>query len=109
MYAEVSPDGPDHYAVVAEKLAAMHLVSPALTPEDLARISARTLFMVGDDDEVTLEHAIATYRAIPNAELAVVPGTSHGLLVEKPDLVNAMLLDFLTQEPVATLAPIRRS
>ncbi len=40
--------------------------------------------MVGDDDEVTLEHAAAMYRGIPTAELAVVPGTSHGLLVEKP-------------------------
>src|SRR5947199_301439 len=34
--------------------------------------------MIGDDDEVTLEHAIAMYRGLPEAELAVVPGTSHG-------------------------------
>ena len=40
--------------------------------------------MVGDDDEVRLEHAVAMYRAIGDAELMVVPGTSHGLLVEKP-------------------------
>jgi hypothetical protein len=26
--------------------------------------------MVGDDDEVRLEHAVAMYRSIPNAELA---------------------------------------
>jgi pimeloyl-ACP methyl ester carboxylesterase len=108
MYAEISPDGPEHFAIVSRKLAAMHLVGPALDSEDLAKISARTLFMVGDDDEVTLEHAVATSRAIPDAELAVVPGTSHGLLVEKPDLVNAMLLDFLLHDAVPTLAPIRR-
>jgi hypothetical protein len=42
--------------------------------------------MVGDDDEVRLEHALAMYRGIPDAELIVVSGTSHGLLVEKPDL-----------------------
>jgi pimeloyl-ACP methyl ester carboxylesterase len=108
MYKEVSPDGPDHYEVVAKKLADMHLVGPSLTPEDLAKIRARTLFMVGDDDEVTLEHAVATYRAIPDAELAVVPRTSHGLLVEKPELVNMLLVDFLSQDPVPTVAPIRR-
>jgi pimeloyl-ACP methyl ester carboxylesterase len=65
--------------------------------------------MIGDDDEVTLEHAVALYRGLPNGELAVVPGTSHGLLVEKPDLCNTMIVEFLTTDPVATLAPIRRA
>jgi pimeloyl-ACP methyl ester carboxylesterase len=65
--------------------------------------------MVGDDDEVTLEHAVEMYRPLPNAELAIVPGTSHGLLVEKPDLCNGLIIDFLTTEPVPTLAPIRRA
>jgi pimeloyl-ACP methyl ester carboxylesterase len=64
--------------------------------------------MIGDDDEVTLEHASAMYRALPDAELAVVPGTSHGLLHEKPALCNTMIVDFLTTDPVPTFAPIRR-
>jgi pimeloyl-ACP methyl ester carboxylesterase len=64
--------------------------------------------MVGDDDEVRLEHVIEMYRSLPNGELAVVPGTSHGLLVEKPQLCNRILLDFLEHEAAPTLAPIRR-
>jgi pimeloyl-ACP methyl ester carboxylesterase len=48
------------------------------------------------------------YRAPPHGELAVVPGTSHGLLVEKPELCNRMIVDFLTTDPVETFAPIRR-
>jgi hypothetical protein len=40
---------------------------------------------------------------------AFVPGTSHGLLVEKPDLCNLLIEDFLTKEPVQTFAPIRRA
>ena len=64
--------------------------------------------MVGDDDAVVLEHAIAPCRALPHGELAVVPGTSHGLLVEKPELCNRMIVDFLTTDPVETFAPIRR-
>ncbi|HYZ81360.1 MAG TPA: alpha/beta hydrolase [Solirubrobacteraceae bacterium] len=108
-YAEVSPDGPDHYAVIVSKLAHMHLHEPTLSTEDLRQVEARTLVMVGDDDEVRLEHAIAMYRAIPEAELMVVPGTSHGLLVEKPDLCNEVILTFLTTDPVPTMAPIRRA
>jgi len=63
---------------------------------------------VADDDEVRLEHAIEAYRSLPAAELAVVPGTSHGLLVEMPGLCNLLITEFLTKEPVPTFAPIRR-
>ena len=107
-YAELSPDGPDHYQVVVEKLASMHSLEPALTTGDLSGVACRTLVMVADDDEVRLEHALAMYRSLPNGELAVVPGTSHGLLVEKPNLCNQVITDFLTTDPVETLAPIRR-
>jgi len=108
-YGEVSPDGKEHFKVVEKKLDQMHALGPTLTKEDLKSISCRTLVMVSDDDEVPLEHAIDFYRAVPDAELAVVPGTSHGLLVEKPDLCNKILLDFLTKDPIATFAPIRRA
>lgn len=109
LYGEISPDGPDHYQVVVEKLQRMHDAGPSLTAADLDQISARTLVMLGDDDEVVLEHAIALYRGIADAELAVIPGTSHGLLVEKPALCNSIMIDFLTQDPVPTMAPIRRA
>jgi hypothetical protein len=107
-YSEVSPDGRAHYPVVAAKLARMHAQEPSLTPEDVHKVTTRTLVSVGDDDQVRLEHAIGLYRTVPDCELAVVPGASHGLLVEKPKLCNAIIIDFLSAEPIATLAPIRR-
>jgi pimeloyl-ACP methyl ester carboxylesterase len=108
-YSEVSPDGLAHYPIVAAKLARMHAEGPSLTRENLGRLATRTLVMVGDDDQVRLEHAIQMYGAVPDCELAIVPGTSHGLLVEKPELCNRIILDYLSNEPVATLAPIRRA
>jgi pimeloyl-ACP methyl ester carboxylesterase len=107
-YGEVSPDGIGHYAAVVEKLARAHLEGPTLTAGDLAGIGRRALVMMADDEEVTLEHAVEFYRALPAGELAIVPGTSHGLLVEKPDLCHRIILDFLDNDPVPTLAPIRR-
>jgi pimeloyl-ACP methyl ester carboxylesterase len=74
----------------------------------MARIGTRTLVLVADDDEVRLEHAVEMYRCVPDAELAVVPGPSHGLLVEKTDLCNQIIVRFLAEDPVPTLAPIRR-
>ena len=42
--------------------------------------------------------AAAIARALPEAQLAIVPGTSHALPMEKPELVNRLLLDFLADE-----------
>jgi pimeloyl-ACP methyl ester carboxylesterase len=109
MYEAASPDGPEHWPVVVQKLVAMYAVEPNISPEALAGIDARTLVLVADDDLMTLEHSIALYRGLPNAELAVVPGTSHALLMEKADLCNRLILEFLGSDPVPTMMPIRRA
>lgn len=108
-YAEVSPDGADHFRVVATKIGEMAAREPNLKAADLAAVTARSLVMFSDDDLVTMSHVVEMYDALPNAELAVVPGTSHFLTQEKPHLVNALVLDFLTREPVKTVAAIRRA
>lgn len=108
-YKELSPDGLAHLPVVIKKLNEMHTNGPNLTQTDLQNITCRTLVMIGDDDEVTLEHAINFYRNLPVGEFAVIPGTSHGLLMEKPDICNQIMLDFMTLDPVPTFAPIRRA
>lgn len=107
-YAEVSPDGPDHLSVVARKLARMWAEEPTLTERELGDIAAPTLVMAGDDDVVSLEHTVALYRGLPSSELAVVPGSSHLLLLEKPPLCNTIIAEFLTVDAVPTLLPIRR-
>ena len=69
---------------------------------------APTLVLAGDDDMISLDHTSALFRAIPNSELAVVPGTSHALPMEKPELVNRLILDFLEKDPPRTFMPLRR-
>lgn len=108
-YGEVSPDGEAHFAVVVRKDFELSSREPNLTVEQIATVSHRTLIMVADDDITTVEHQFEFYRALPDGELAVVPGTSHFLLQEKPELCNAIILDFLLNEPVPTVAPIHRS
>jgi pimeloyl-ACP methyl ester carboxylesterase len=108
-YGAVSPDGIDHFKVVAAKIGELAAVEPNLQASELAKVTCRSLVMFSDDDLVTPQHMIDMYAALPNAELAIVPGTSHFLNQEKPELVNQLLVDFLTKEPVATVAPIRRA
>jgi pimeloyl-ACP methyl ester carboxylesterase len=108
-YGEVSPDGEEHFPVVATKIGEMAASEPNLDVSELGKVTQRSLVVFSDDDLMTLSHAVQMYDALPNAELAVVPGTSHFLTQEKADLVNKIVLDFLTQEPVPTIAAIRRA
>jgi pimeloyl-ACP methyl ester carboxylesterase len=108
-YGEVSPDGEEHFTLVATKIGEMAAREPDLQASELAKVTPPTLVMFSDDDLMTMTHVVEMYEALPNAELAVVPGTSHFLTQEKPHLVNALVLDFLTNEPVQTVAAIRRA
>src|SRR5882757_7557254 len=108
-YGEVSPDGEAHFPVVASKIVTMLTGAPALAQADLGGVSSRTLLMAGDEDAVSLDDTVALYNGIPDAELAIVPGTTHFLLREKPDLCNAIILDFLTGAPVPAVPPVRRA
>jgi pimeloyl-ACP methyl ester carboxylesterase len=108
-YGEVPPDGEAHFRVVVEKTAEMERTDPALAESELGKVKARTLVMFGDDDLMTMEHVNATYEGIPDSELAIVPGTSHFLLQEKPALCNEIIAQFLTDDAVPTVAAIRRA
>ncbi|HEV8651607.1 MAG TPA: alpha/beta hydrolase [Actinomycetes bacterium] len=97
-HGAVSPDGPEHFPVIAAKLHRMHSEEPTLTVADLAGYPGPTLVMVGDDDdEIPMEHTLALRQGLPRAQLAVVPGTSHGLLADKPELCNRLIVEFLTE------------
>jgi pimeloyl-ACP methyl ester carboxylesterase len=51
---------------------------PGYTFEDLGRITAPTLILVGDRDHFcTVEEGVTAYRALNQGELAVLPGTGH--------------------------------
>ena len=94
-YEAVSPDGPGHWPIAFAKFKEMAATQPQISVEDLSRIDAPTLVLVGDDDMVRHEHTLSLFRAIPNSELAVVPGASHGVVMEKPEIVNRLILDFI--------------
>lgn len=103
-YAALSPDGREHFPIVFDKLARAIIDTPQ-TLADLARISAPTLIMAGDDDLVSVEHEEAMRAAVQDGQLAIVPGTSHGLPLEKSELVARLILDFLADEQAPKFMP----
>ena len=108
-YGERSPDGPEHFPEVLSKSVAMFESEPTLTTEDLKRIAAPTLVVSADDELVRLDHTCSMYEALPAGQLAVVPGSSHALPMEKPGEVARLVLEFLAATlPPQTFMPIRR-
>ncbi len=61
---------------------------------EMARITAPTLIVSGDEDDPTLEPSLLMKRTIPTAGLAMLPNTGHMLNLEDPPLFNRLLEDF---------------
>jgi len=107
MYAHASPDGPEHFPEVWKKVRTMW-AEPFDWTAKVKRIVAPTLVICGDDDYITVAHAEEFSRTVKNGQLAVVPGASHVLPMEKPDLFNHLVLDFTANPVPETMMPLRR-
>ncbi len=68
----------------------------------LSAITCPTLVTTGEDDRgSTPDMTLAMARAIPGARSHIMPGLRHMPTAEGPDVVNALLLDFLDGLPRA--------
>jgi pimeloyl-ACP methyl ester carboxylesterase len=76
------------------------------SPEEIQAIKVPTLLIIGDSDIVRPEHAVELFRllgggvvgdvaGLPNAQLAVLPGTTHLTLVERAEWLLSMITAFL--------------
>ncbi|HAW47416.1 MAG TPA: alpha/beta hydrolase [Roseovarius sp.] len=64
----------------------------------LDRLTMPTLVLWGDRDKSYRWPQVETlWQGLPDAALAVIPGTAHAVHLEKPALFHAMLEDFLDQ------------
>ncbi len=101
-YARLSPDGAAHFAVVFDKIRQMWLESPSLSAADLAAIAAPTLVIAGDRDLITWEHLREMQRSVQNGQIAIVPGATHDVINEKPELTGQLIHHFAEALPRAS-------
>jgi pimeloyl-ACP methyl ester carboxylesterase len=64
---------------------------------EIAKLNVPLLILVGDEDEPSVEASVMIKRTAPNAALAVLPKSGHGINLEEPALFNQLLDDFLHQ------------
>ncbi len=94
-YDRLSPDGPGHADAVLAKLFRLWTSEPRIDPASLAAVASPTLIMAGDRDTIRPDHSLLIASSIPGAQLCIVPGTSHGLVGERPELIASIIREFL--------------
>ena len=115
-YLRLAPN-PGDFPTLVEKLKELDTTDFAWPDEDIRRISAPTLIVLGDSDGVRLEHAVDLFKlrgggvmgdlsGIPESQLAVLPGTSHFVppgsgVLDRADWLMAMIPPFLDPPPSA--------
>ena len=101
LYDSLSPDGPEHAHLVLDKLVRLWTTEPRIDAAALSSITAPTLVMSADRDTIRPDHSVLIAASIPGAQLCIVPGASHNLVAERPELIAAVIGDFLRRLPPA--------
>ena len=105
-YTRIAPH-PENFATLFAKKTQMDRGIQDLPAETIRAIKAPTLLIIGDSDLVRPEHAVEMFRllgggvfgdtpaGLPNSQLAILPGTSHVTVVDRADLLLAIIPPFL--------------
>ena len=108
-YANFSPDAPETLVKKIKKMAKIWNTEPTMTLKQLRSIKCPTLVIAGDNDDIKLKHTNEIYEAIENSRLAIIPGASHLIDKDQPELLNKVIRDFLfNHEYPITLMPVQR-
>ena len=92
-YDAVAP-GPAHFDEFAAKTSTMVHEFPGWTDE-LRSLQVPTLLIFGDRDFSLLPDVVEMFELLPNAQLAVLPGTTHVGVTRRPGEVLALITLFL--------------
>jgi pimeloyl-ACP methyl ester carboxylesterase len=94
-YDAVAPD-PAHFDEFAAKTSAMVHEFPGWTDE-LRALRTPALLIFGDRDFSPLPDLVELFQLLPNAQLAVLPGTTHVGVTRRTGEVLALITPFLEQ------------
>ncbi|MDR3474930.1 MAG: alpha/beta hydrolase [Devosia sp.] len=87
---------PDEFQAFADAVGLMQRTQPELSAADLAAIDVPVLVVLGEHDEfIKAEHMRYLARALPNATLSIIPEVGHFAPLQRPDVFNAVALDFV--------------
>jgi pimeloyl-ACP methyl ester carboxylesterase len=104
-YMRIAPR-PEDFPKLVARVTAMNMSYTDLPAEAIRSITAPVLLIAGDSDIVRPEHAVEMFRllgggvngdlaGLPRSQLAILPGTSHTMMVQRGDWLYSMVTAFL--------------
>jgi len=93
-YERLSPH-PQHFDEFLATLSASQEDLRGWSDEELAAVRTPVLFVVGDHDFTTIEHAGVMVEKTPGSQLMVLPGTTHMQATQRVELLDTALAGFL--------------
>jgi pimeloyl-ACP methyl ester carboxylesterase len=93
-YQKVAPD-PKQWPTLFDKISKSLFAWKGFSPGQLTAIKAPVLIACGDHDLIPVERCAEWSRMIPNAQLAVIPDTSHFVLFSEPEKLLPTVAAFL--------------
>ncbi len=104
-YIRIAPQ-PDDWPTLVNKV--KQLPIPDWPSDAIRALVAPTLLIIGDSDITRPEHAVEMFRllgggvsgdvsGLPHAQLAVLPGTSHTMIVDRAHLLLPIITSFLDE------------
>lgn len=104
-YLALAPD-PDAFPALVEKIKDYNRAAQDYPADAIRGIQAPTMLVIGDSDIVQPEHAVEMFRllgggvigdiaGLPNARLAILPGTTHVTVMHRAAWLVPMIEEFL--------------
>ena len=95
-YAQISPDGAQHWPIFFDKIKAMWAKPNwGISEPELQKIKSPVLIVAGDHDVTSVEETARIVRMIPGARLLVLPATNHFTFQKRANWLDPIVLDFL--------------
>ncbi|HJV49296.1 MAG TPA: alpha/beta hydrolase [Geothrix sp.] len=93
-YLRVAPH-PENLRLFHDKAARRMRDFKDIPAEAIRAISAAALVVIGDSDVIRPEHAVEMSRLLPQAQLAILPGTDHMQVMGRTEWLVPMIGGFL--------------
>lgn len=104
-YKRLAPH-PENWPTLVKKLVQLDMEVTAWPSASIRAITAPTLVIYGDSDVIRPEHALELFHqlgggfpgdltGLPNAQLAILPGTTHLTVITRVDWLQSMITEFL--------------
>src|SRR4051794_25854082 len=94
-YNAVAPN-PDDFFPFLERLQPVVHDWAGWTADEIRSVTAPTFLVIGDEDFVRLDHAAEMLDLFPDSQLAVLPGTKHTEVMQRPEQLRALVSSFLS-------------